>query len=339
MSGIVNTPLLGDPPDPDRRGGRYRGIHVFAAAFSWDFYQPVRPGDVVYAFQRLDDVEERETAFSGRSAFRTVRWVKMNQHAEILGVHRMLGLYAERKAAKDRGKYSGVELASYTDEDIAAIDAEYAREERRGRDPRCWEDVEVGEALSPLIKGPITITDVIRFHAGGYHLNDLRTSRLAWQNRLRKAAFYIKNEQGVPDVAQRVHWDADWARATGNPTTIDYGSMREYWLHHLLTDWVGDDGWVVSQRVEIRKFAYLGDLHRITGEVVAKRHVDRQYLVDIEMRATSQRDVATALGTATVVLPSRVGGPALLPEPDAALRSQAATMMRRHGELLREGVL
>ena len=37
---------------------------------------------------------------------------------------------------------------------------------------------------------------------------------------------------------QRVHWDPEFARRSGNPTTFDYGRMRETWLIHLIpTGW------------------------------------------------------------------------------------------------------
>ena len=43
---------------------------------------------------------------------------------------------------------------------------------------------------------------------------------------------------------QRVHWDPEFARRSGNPTTFDYGRMRETWMIHLCTDWMGDDAWL-----------------------------------------------------------------------------------------------
>jgi acyl dehydratase len=337
MAEVVNAPLRGDPPDPGLRGGRYKGIHVFASAFAWECYRPIRPGDVVHSFRRLDSVEERDTSFAGRAVFRTLRVVKMNQDADVLGVHRMTGIYTERKTAKDRGANAEIPLASYSDDDIAAIDALYAAEQRRGAEPRWFEDATVGEALPPMVKGPFTLTDVIRFHAGGYFLTDLRTSRLAWQNRQKKPAFYVKNSQGIPDVAQRGHWDPDWARAIGNPAPVDYGAMREFWLHHYLTDWIGDDGWVRSQRVELRKFSYLGDTQYLSGEVTAARRDGDECLVDVTLRCVNQRDVTTALAEATVSLPSRENGPVVLPVPADDLRRQAARLMARHGELLREG--
>ena len=71
-------------------------------------------------------------------------------------------------------------------------------------------------------------------------------------------------------MAQRVHWDSAWAQAIGNPMAYDYGVMRDCHLSHFITDWMGDDGWLVQQSSEIRKFNYIGDTHVITGEVVGQ---------------------------------------------------------------------
>ena len=114
-------------------------------------------------------------------------------------------------------------------------------------------------------------------------------NRIAYKNRQRIAPFYVKNEYGVPDVAQRVHWDSAWAQAIGNPMAYDYGVIRDCWLSHYMTDFMGDDGWLVSQSSEIRKFNYIGDTHIFTGEVVDKRHEDGRCVVDIEMRGTNRQ--------------------------------------------------
>jgi hypothetical protein len=100
---------------------------------------------------------------------------------------------------------------------------------------------------------------------------------------------------------------------------------------------MGDDGWLVQQSSEIRKFNYIGDTHIITGEVVDKRIDDAgNAVVDIEMRGTNQRDTVTCPGKATVALPSREHGDVTLPTPPSDLAEQAARMMQRHVEIVAE---
>ncbi|MBW3662301.1 MAG: MaoC family dehydratase N-terminal domain-containing protein [Actinobacteria bacterium] len=338
-SAILNAPLLGERPARELRGGSYRGIHSFVSGGTWEWYRPVRPGDTLYSFEGLDSVETKPSRFAGRSVLRTRKVVKINQDADVVGVYRELVIFAERGTARKKGKYNDIPEPSYSDDDIAEIDARYAAERRRGAEPRYWEDVEVGEALPALTKGPLTTRDIIVFHAGGYGFSPfgLWTSRLDHDNRQRIPVFYVDNEQGIPDVAQRVHWDTNWARAVGIPRPYDYGVLRECWFHHYLTDWIGDDGWVVRQHDEIRKFNYHGDWHAASGEVTGKRHEDGLTLVDVEVRLTNQRGEDTTIGDATVSLPSRDHGPALLPTPPAELRRSAYRMLQHHGELERDG--
>lgn len=343
MQGILNAPLRGDKLPRELKGGSYRGIHAFVSGGSWDWYRPVRPGETLYSFTGLESVEVKVSEFAGRSVIRVLRDVKMNAAAEIVGVYRTLVINTERKKAREKGKYSTVEEPSWTDEQIAKLDEIYAAECPRGAEQRWWEEVNVGDVLQPLAKGPLTTTDMIVFHAGGYGFvpYGLRTGRINHRNRQRIAPFYIKNEYGVPDVAQRVHWDSAWAQAIGNPRAYDYGVLRECWLHHLLTDWAGDDAWIVRQHDEIRKFNYHGDAQILTGEVTAKRTETAadgaaHCLVDIEFKATNQRYEITAQGNAVIALPSREHGPVLLPQPSAELARKAITMMTRHGELLRD---
>ena len=334
----LNRPLYGDPPAEKLKRPSFRGIHVFVSGSTWDWYRPIYAGDQIYSFGGTESVVEKESEFAERSVLVTYVSVKMNQRAEIVAISRTLAIHTERKTAREKGKYAAIEPATYSDDDIARIDAVYAAEHVQGGVTRWWEDVSVGDAVTPMAKGPLTETDMIVFHAGGYGFVPYApcSNRIAYKNRQRIAPFYVKNEYGIPDVAQRVHWDSAWAQAIGNPMAYDYGVMRDCHLSHFLTDWMGDDGWLVTQRSEIRKFNYIGDTHVFTGEVVAKRIEDGLHLVDIELRGTNQRDVVTCPGTATVALPSRQGGAVVLPTPPEDLAQQAVELMARHGELTRE---
>lgn len=331
----LNRPLYGDAPEKKVKRPSFRGIHVFVSGSTWNWYRPIYEGDQLFSFGGTESVIEKKSEFAERSLLVTYASIKMNQRAETVAISRTLAIHTERKTAREKGKYADIEPASYTEDDLAKIDAIYEAEQPRGADPRFWEDVEVGEPIQPMAKGPLTTTDMIVFHAGGYGFVPYApcSNRIAYNNRQRIAPFYVKNEYGIPDVAQRVHWDSAWAQAIGNPMAYDYGVMRDCHLSHFLTDWMGDDGWLVSQSSEIRKFNYIGDTTVITGEVVGKRIEDGRCLVDIEMRGTNQRDVVTCPGTAVVALPSREHGPPLLPEPPADLAQQAVERMERHGQL------
>src|SRR5207237_3739624 len=135
--------------------------------------------------------------------------------------------------AEKRGKDEETPTDPYTDDQLRRIDDDYASEpaRRRGSEPRWWEEVEEGEEIGPMVKGPLTVTDMICWHVGmGMGLYGVKALRLAAANRRRIPRFFHRDEHNVPDVMQRVHWDPEFAKRSGNPTTFDYGRMRETWL-------------------------------------------------------------------------------------------------------------
>lgn len=78
---------------------------------------------------------------------------------------------------------------------------------------------------------------------------------------------------------------------------------------NLLTNWMGDEGWLKKCYAEYRKFVYFSDTLWFLGKVTRK-YVDEdgEYCVDIEISGMNQRGENTIPGLATVVLPSREKG-------------------------------
>ncbi|MFZ1490357.1 MAG: hypothetical protein WAS51_10470 [Ilumatobacteraceae bacterium] len=336
--GHLKQRMLGDPIPEElakQTKSLFRGVHVFVSGGTWDWYRPLRPGDRVMSFAGQEVLDVKESEFAGRSVIRVGRSVMINQFGDVLGVYRVLTVNTERSKSREKGKYADIEPAHYTDEDYERIDAIYASERARGADKRYWDDVSVGDQLPPMVKGPTTITEMIAFHSGGYGFvpYGLRSSRVGYNNRQRIKPFYIKNSQGVWDVAQRLHWDSEWAKAIGNPMAYDYGVQRQCWFYHHVSDWAGDDACIVRMEDSIRKFNYMGDTQFLSGTVTAKREEHGQHLVDLELHMINQRDTETAYGSATVALPSRASGLPLFPAVPDAIRRQAAEMFARHNEL------
>jgi hypothetical protein len=264
-------------------------------------------------------VLDKASEFAGRAIHEWSANVFQADDGTMLSGQYRLMIRTERERAQERGKYKDVEFRRYDDAEIDAIEAQYEKQtaERRGAEPRFWEDVAVGDEIGPMVKGPLTVTDMVCWHVGmGMGLYGVRALDLAARNRKRIPRFFHRDAQNVPDVMQRVHWDPEFARKSGNPTTFDYGRMRETWLIHLCTNWMGDDAWLWKLDCEFRGFNYVGDTQWLRGTV------SRHYLaegsrpaVDLDLEARSQRDEVTAPGRATILLPSREHGAVRLPDP------------------------
>jgi hypothetical protein len=193
----------------------------------------------------------------------------------------------------------------YGPEDLAQVWARYEAEMIRGADALYIEDVSVGNQLPTMVKGPMTVTGFIAFAQGWGGLY-IRANRLAWKQLKKHPGLGIPDRFGIPDVPERVHWDDSLARLVGTPRAYDYGPERCSWLIHQLTDWMGDSGFLVSHRCEIRRHNPIGDILTIDATVTGIRTDDQgRPCAVVEQVACNQDGELSARGTGLVRLPSR----------------------------------
>lgn len=209
----------------------------------------------------------------------------------------------ERDSARESGKYEPIRV-EWTPEQIAEIMTRYRDEEARllGAVPRYVEDVAVGDKLPPITKGPYTATTAIAYLMGWGGLY-VRAHADAFDLFAHHPALAIPNEWGVPEPPERVHWDPDLARRVGVPGAYDYGPERVSWLSHIVTDWMGDDGFLKYLDVQVRRHNVLGELVTIDAVVTGVDVVEG--IVDIKIDAANQDGHESARGTAKVKLPHR----------------------------------
>jgi acyl dehydratase len=299
------------------KGDPLRGVHAFYAGGSREWWAPLTAGRRIRRRDALVGVHDKESEFAGRAVHEWTGQLFATNEGELLSAQYKLMIRTERKKARERGKYTAIEPYVYSDAEIEEIERSVLAEQPRGATTRYWEDVAEGDEIDALVKGPLTVTDIVCWHAGvGMGLYNVRPLGLAVRNRMRIPRFYHRDELNVPDVMQRVHWDPEFARRSGNPTTFDYGRMREFWFIHACTNWMGDDAWLWKLYCEFRAFNYVGDTQWIRGRVA--RHylaVNGRPAVDLDLNAVNQRGDETTIGSATILLPSRTHGPVRLPEP------------------------
>jgi len=311
--------------------GLFRGVGKYYTGVEWTWWRPLYPDERLYVERVTSSIKVNEkSSFSGGiSVTEVYRDLWIDRAGIPVGRREESYLSAEREGSKKAGRYANIHRHAYTPEDIARIDAVYAAEQRRGREKRFWEDVAVGDSLTPIAKGPLTMVDVIAMHMGlGLSSSGIGPLRYNWRQRTRMPAFYVADRYGVPDVVQRVHWDHDRATELGLPTSYDYGQMRTSWLIHLVTNWMGDDAWLWRLDCQSRAFNFMGDTTICSGEVVDKRIEGVHHCVELKLAGTNQRGEVTAPGTAIVVLPSRASGPVVLPAPPADMSQRGAEMLQ-----------
>jgi acyl dehydratase len=322
LEGAGLTPKLEVPESHKGRGkGGLSGVHMFWAGDHIHFYNPVREGDRLWVRRFYVGIEEKERSrFGGRSAVSVRRRVYWNDDGDLIAIWDADFVHTERHAVTERTGAAEPKPPKpqhiYTESELLDIDEHYAAETVRGAEPRYVEDVSVGDDLGTRFRGPLIVGDVIAWLQGnGRH--EIFPYRLNWKNRQRMGGFYARNEFGAWDSAMRVHWDDAYAQSVGAPRAYDYGMLRNAWIMHVVTDWMGDDAIIVRMDDRIKGFNTIGDLTRITGSVESVDRSGAWPEVTCSIVCANQHEDVTATGTVTVRLPSRELGLPAFPDPPA----------------------
>ena len=285
---------------------KLRGIQWMYGGTDWEWYQPIRHRDSFTVRARLLDAVEKRGGKASAFIIQTGEVLYTNQRGEL--VCRALGHTARTPRAKAAGglKYEPREPHRYSAEELEHIAHAVETEELRGSMPRWWEEVEVDSWVQPMLKGPLNLTDMICWYAGGGH--SYQSHRRAQLQRKRHPAdAYVNPETGAQDSAARGHTEGKMAREVGMPGGYDVGPQRISWLGQLMTNWMGDDGFLRTLSVSVRRPNIFGDLSWCKARVADKRVEEGAHLIDLELMVGNQLGETTAKGTAVVELPVRGG--------------------------------
>ena len=136
------------------------GIHAIYAGVAIEWFKQIRTGDHIDATAMLTDVAELEGDFCGPMVLQTSEVRYTNQYDELVAVARPRVLRTPRDAARERGKYARLDRHKYTDDEFQAIMTGYERERVQGERPIYFEDLEPGDDLGEVVKGPLTTEDM-----------------------------------------------------------------------------------------------------------------------------------------------------------------------------------
>jgi acyl dehydratase len=134
-----------------------------------------------------------------------------------------------------------------------------------------FEAIKVGDAPPPLVCGPMTRTDFVRYAGASHDYN--------------------------PN-----HHDEVYAKASGNKAVFGMGMLAGGYCARQLTDWFGI-GALTRLRIRFASRFWPDDVLTCTARVTAKREDGGRRLVDCEFSAANQQGEIIIRGDATAELP------------------------------------
>lgn len=281
--------------------GGLSGVHSFFGGCDCEWFRLIRGGDRITAQARLVDVVEKDhSAYAGKTVIQKVKVAYTNQGDQLIANATGWTVRAERGAALAKGKYASVQPATHTPEYVDEVEAAYDKEEIRGFSIRYWDDVNVGDEIGGVVKGPLALSDMMAFNCGTF--NTMAYGELMAYLDKHPGYAYTQPQWGGPETVFRVNQYAYAAQAAGINQAYDYGIDRVSWIGHALTNWMGDEGTLKRLYVEIRRPNLFGDVTWCKGKVTKKYKEGEDHLVDLDVWAENHRGEITAPGRATVAL-------------------------------------
>ncbi len=289
----------------------WRGLGGFHCETRMTFNQPIRVGDKITASVTFDgfDGPTADSNFGGRRIKDYLRQEYRNQDGDLVSTFICSRMRFERGEMQKRAQTRKIEVPHpWKDEEIAAIEAQILAEKPRGAEPRYWEDVQVGDEIDVITKGPLGLTDFIAFiAAGAAPIPRVSAHGVALKryHKHPKWAFRDPRTHALEPVYS-VHYNDYAAQLQGAQIAYDVGIQRTSWGIHALTNWMGDAGRLKEIFGQYRAHVYLGDVVRLGGRVDAKEITPQgEHLVRLTTWAYNQREQNVMPGTATIALPTR----------------------------------
>ncbi len=261
--------------------------------------KPVRLGDRLRATSVQKDLYEKRSRQGRRLNFVISEVTYLNQDDEVVATATgtmIMATQAGREVMFERP------IHRCSDEDLAALEAAFAAEARTGAEALCFEDVEVGREIPPITRGPLTIGDLVCWNAAvGPSYKAGRWGHLDLKNAPHAAALNPATNFSVKYSQQ--HEDFNLAAGRGMPGPFDNGVMRFAWVAPLITNWMGDGGFLRRLYVQVRTPVIYGDVVTYRATVTAKD--DAAGVVKLDITGTNQEGEVATAGNADVELPRK----------------------------------
>jgi len=146
-----------------------------------------------------------------------------------------------------------------------------------------FEDVQVGDELPPVRKGPLSTTHLLRWVA-------------AMEN------------------WHKIHYDQKFAVEHDKlPGIIVNGTLKQQIIMQILKDWAGLEGWAWKVKFQLRAMDIAGTTLNFWAQVKAKFPLDVYGLVELELGTKNLEGRESTPGAALVALPFRSGKPVPYP--------------------------
>jgi hypothetical protein len=283
----------------------------------FEFFKPIRVNDSIKIWHRrpqLKDITDLDGKGPRKWWLLVHDYDYLNQKDELICTYKH---YFEYIVLPERPtNMESIPYYKYTKEELEFIKHIEDEEEIRGANIRYWEDVKVGEKLTPVILGPTTFQDNVRFIVGGHgggggHGGSSVMPPMRELRRKSPETLITDETTGVTYQSAEWHVNERLARldspAGDNQHAFLFGALVRQVMIRLVTNWMGDDGFLRGFKWRHLARTPISDTIIGRGEVIRNYVENGEHLVDLKVWLDNVRGNVTEAAVATVSLLSKDG--------------------------------
>jgi amino acid adenylation domain-containing protein len=285
----------------------YPGLHGFPmtvplssliSELSFEWYRTLYKDEVLQGSARQLDIREYRTRTELRLVNVLSQFTYINGRGEIVAKADSTMSRLQRASSEllvDRDTYR------YTQDELHQIKIALRSETRTGNRKLSPAELEVGFKLPESVRGPLTIGDLI-----------------AWQSAIgpsyRASALGFRDAENAPHTAaihpvtgwpyrnSQQHEDSFLSSQRGMPAPFDNAVMRFAWVSSVVTNWMGDSGFLRSLNVSAVEPILYGDTTWYRGEVIRSLKTDSYRIITVRINGTNQLNQLTTRGLAEILI-------------------------------------
>jgi acyl dehydratase len=273
------------------------------AGVDYEWYEPIELGDDLDGTAVLTDLYEKGDRDERRYIF-IISEVTYTRDGEEVG--RAEGTMI-RATQRGNQLQESRDVYGFSDEERREIESRYEAELDRLEsvpDTPDFEETEVGDELPPIVRGPLTIADMVCWNAG--RGPTYGASLINYVERKGSPHNTVPNPRiNWPQKTSHQHEDPWLCEQRGMSLPFGNGVMMYCWTSPLVTNWMGADGFLKQHNGQLESPYYYGDTLDITGEITDKSVTDGTPEVTVEWRAVDPHDDSVVSGDSVVSFPDQ----------------------------------
>lgn len=293
LTSVVYPLLHGEPMDVP--------LASLIAGIDYEWHEPIHVGDDLEGEAVIKDVFEKGDREEKRYIF-VISEVSYTRDGQEVATAEGTMIRASQRGTE---LLTERDIKAYSDTELDGVKSSYEAEiDRLNPAPEtpAVADLEVGDQLPSIVRGPLTIADMVCWNAA--RGPTYGAGIINYQERKNSPHNTVTNpETGWMQKTSHQHEDVWLCEQRGMPLPFGNGVMMYAWTAPFVTNWMGTDGFLERHNGSLKAPYFYGDTLAIQGQIAEIAENDDGTAVTVEWVAADPDEEPVVEGESVVSFP------------------------------------